>query len=128
QHAVLERPRLRFVGVADQVVRANRSTCHRVPLATGRKCSAAAAEQLRVRDLANHALRTELERAAQRAESARRPIAVDALGVDHADATQQLALRLWNSGWEVLPKSPAHDCGCLLLGDRGQLCLPVGPA
>ena len=47
-HAVLERPRLGLVGVADQVVRALGVAGHRLPLAAGRERGAAAAHQLRV--------------------------------------------------------------------------------
>ena len=48
QHAILERPRLRLVGVADEVVRLRRLARDRLPLRAGREGGAAAAEQARL--------------------------------------------------------------------------------
>ena len=91
---VLERARLGLVGVADQVVRVHRVARHRVPLAAGRERGAAAAEQLRVGDLADHAGRAQLERAPQRRVAAGGAIAVEAGRVDVADPAQQPQARL----------------------------------
>jgi hypothetical protein len=86
-HAVLERPRLGLVGVADQVVRALRVARHGLPLAPRRERGAAAAHQLRVGHLAQHAVRSHLDRSAKRIVAAVRAIAVDAVRIGHADAT-----------------------------------------
>ena len=64
-HAVLERARLRLVGVADEVVRACGLAGDRIPLDAGREGGAAATLELRVLDLADDALRAELEGTSQ---------------------------------------------------------------
>jgi hypothetical protein len=89
EHAVLERPGLRLVGVADQVVRAGRVGRDGLPLAAGRERGAAAPEQLGVADLTEHTLLAHLQRRAQSLVSAVRAIAVDARRVDPADAAQE---------------------------------------
>ena len=71
QHAILERAGLRLVGVADEIVRTRRLLGDRVPFAAGGKRGAAAAHELRVDDFANHGVGADLERLAQRVESAR---------------------------------------------------------
>ena len=91
-HAVLERARLGFVGVADQVVRTSRLASDRLPLATHRERCPAAAEQLGVEDLAQHAVRAQLDRAPQRVVAAVRAVVVEALRVDDADAAEQTQL------------------------------------
>ena len=89
EDAVLEGAGLRLVGVAHEVVRADRGPGHGVPLAAGGKGRAAAAHELRVDDLADDALRSELEGAAQRRVAAVGPVVVEAVRVDVADAAQQ---------------------------------------
>ena len=95
--AVLERARLGLVGVADQVVRPGRLARHRLPLDAGRERGAAAAHQLRVLDLADHALRPELDRQAQRLVAAGGAVRVEADRVDLARRARAAAGRrgLW---------------------------------
>src|SRR4029450_7237933 len=62
EHPILERAGLGLVRVADEVVRSDRLFRDRLPLHTGGERSAPAAEELRVLELADHALRTELHR------------------------------------------------------------------
>ena len=93
-HPVLERPRLRLVGVADQVVRALGVARDRLPLAPGRERRPAAAQQLGVRHLAQHPVGSHLHGGAQRLPAAVRPVAVDAPGIDDADARQQAQGRI----------------------------------
>ena len=96
QDPVFEGAWLRLVGVRDQVVRTRGGPGHRVPLASGRKGGASAAQELRVGELADHPLRTQLQRAPEGRIAARGAIAVEALGIDLAGAAQQaeLAARL----------------------------------
>ena len=75
-HAVLERSRLRLVGVADEVVRAHRLPRDGLPLDAGREGGAAAPLQLRVLQLADDALRAELDRAPQGLVAAARAVVV----------------------------------------------------
>ena len=89
QGAILERPGLRLVGVADEVVRPRRLSRDRLPLHPCRERGAAAAEELRVLHLAEHALRAELDRAAQRGIASLRAVVVEAPGVDDTDPPQQ---------------------------------------
>ena len=98
EHAVLERARLGLVGVADQVVRAARLARDGVPLAPHRERGAAAPDEARVDDLADHALGAELDRAPQRVVAAVGAVVVEALGVDRADAAQQ-PQRLGSPSW-----------------------------
>ena len=93
QHAVLERAGLGLVGVADQVVRARRLAGDGVPLAAGRERGAAAAQQLRVRHLADHALGAELDRAPQRRVAAVRAVLVEARRIDGRRGTAEQAQR-----------------------------------
>ena len=93
EDTVLERAGLGFVGVAYEVVRSRGRACYGLPLASGRKRGATAAEQLRVRDLANDAFGPKLNRPPECGVPACRAVAVEALGVDHADASQQVQLR-----------------------------------
>ena len=58
---VLERPGLRLVGVAHEVVRPDRVSGHGVPLAAGRERGAAAAEEPRVGHLADDAGRADVD-------------------------------------------------------------------
>ena len=89
QHAVLERPRLRLVGVAHEVVRPGRLACDGLPLDARREGGAAPAHELRVLDLAEHALRPELERATERGVAALGAVVVEASRVDRADPAQE---------------------------------------
>ncbi len=89
QHAVLERARLGLVGVADQVVRPRGLAGDRLPFAPGREGGAAAAQQLRVLELADDALGPELDRAPQRRVAAVGAVVVEARRIDEADAAQQ---------------------------------------
>ena len=89
QHAILERAGLRLVGIADHVVRARGCPRDRVPLAAGRKERAAAADEARVRHLADDAGGAERERACERLVAAMRAIVVEALRIRDADAAKQ---------------------------------------
>ena len=117
---VLERARLGLVRVANEVVRVHRIPGHRIPFTACRKRSAAAAEELRVGHLGDHAGRPQLERATQRVVAARVAIAVDARRVDVADpakqpkvASRQRGDRLWSRAGERrrqrLPRSPSRS-------------------
>ena len=88
-HAILERSGLGLVGVADEVVRSNRLASHCLPLAPGREGGAAAAHELRVADLADHAFRPELERPPQSPVAAVSPVVVEARRVDDPHAAQE---------------------------------------
>ena len=88
-HPVLERAGLGLVGVADQVMRACRLPCHRLPFHTCRERGAAPALKLRVLELTDDALGPELERAPQRGVTAVRTVLVEARGLGAADAAQQ---------------------------------------
>ena len=70
-------------------MRAHRRSRDRLPLAAGRKRRAAAADELRVGDLPDHALGPERQRPAQRGVAAVRAIVVQACRIDDADAPQQ---------------------------------------
>ncbi len=72
-----------------EVVRAGGLARDGVPLDAGRERRAAAAEQLRVLDLAQHALGPELEGAPQRRVAALRAVVVEARRAHAADAPQQ---------------------------------------
>ena len=93
-HAVLERAGLGLVGVADQVVRAARLARDGVPLAPHRERGAAAADEVGVDDLADHALGAEVDRPPQRVVAAVGAVVVEAVGVDAADPPQQPQLRV----------------------------------
>ena len=88
-HPVLERSGLGLVGVADQVVRAARLVGDGVPLAAHRERGAAAAHEVGVDHLADHAVGTQLDRAAQRLVAAVGAVVVEALRVDRPDACEQ---------------------------------------
>ncbi len=88
EHAVLERPRLRLVRVADEVVRLRGLARDRLPLGPGRERGAAAAEERRRLHALDHALRPQLARARECKELGLR-LRVDALG----DAAQELQPR-----------------------------------
>ena len=60
QHPVLERARLRLVGVADEVVRLRRLGGDRGPLPPGREGGAAAPDQPGRRDLGDDGIRADL--------------------------------------------------------------------
>ena len=95
QHAVLERAGLRLVGVADDVVRASAgwsaTAFHFTP---GRERGAPAAEQTRLRHLADDAVRPELAGACERAETAGGDVRVERRRVDaRGDAAQQAQAR-----------------------------------
>ena len=90
QDAVLERPRLRLVGVADEVVRLRRLLRDGLPLRAGRERGAAAAEQLRLRRprAATPSGRARARAAARR--SRRGAVRVERLRIDAcADAAQE---------------------------------------
>ena len=95
EHAVLERSRLGLVRVADEVVRLHGLVRDGLPLRAGRERGAAAAEQPRLLDLAQHALLAELERAAKRGVAAVRAVGVERLRIEVGrDAPQQAQARL----------------------------------
>jgi hypothetical protein len=90
QDAVLERSRLRFVGVADDVVRLSRLPGDRLPLDARGEGRTAAAEQVGVLELADHGLGTELACPPQLLESAGRDVGVERRRVDaRPDAAEQ---------------------------------------
>ena len=82
QHAVLERARLRLVGVADDVVRLSRLSGDRLPLDARRKGRAAAAEQVGVLELPDHGLGAELARPPQLLEPTGRDVGVERGRID----------------------------------------------
>ena len=85
QHAVLERAGLGLVGVADEVVRPDGLLATASHFTPGGERRAAPPEELRVLDLADHALGTELDRPPQRLVAAVRPIVVERRRIDDAD-------------------------------------------
>ena len=89
QDAVLERARLGFVGVADEVVGLRGLGGDRGPLATGREGRAATAEEPRFGDLGGHALGAHLEGAGEGRVAAVGPVVVERGRVDDADPAQQ---------------------------------------
>ncbi len=93
QDAVLEGAGLGLVGVADEVAR-QRGRARPLPLDARGKGGAAAPHELGVDHLPHHRRRAHLEGAAQGEEAARGPVAVQARGIDPADAGQQLQARL----------------------------------
>jgi len=91
EDAILERPGLGLVGVADEVVRLRLLARDRLPFGSGWERCAAAAEQRRLLHELDHALRPKLARALERRERRRR-LRVEALG----DAAKELQPRaLW---------------------------------
>ena len=93
-HPVLERAGLRLVGVADEVVRAHRLPRDRLPFDAGRERGAAPALQLRVLQLADHALGAELDRASQRGVAAVGAVLVEADGLRRGGAAEQAQRRI----------------------------------
>ena len=90
EDAVLERSGLGLVRVADEVVRLHGLLRDGLPLRAGRERGAAAAEQPRLLDLAQHALLAELEGAAKRGVAAVRAVGVERLRIEVGrDAPQQ---------------------------------------
>ena len=90
QHAVLERARLRLVGVADEVVRPDRVARHRLPLRARsgtprRRGRAAWRPSLRAMTPCG----PELDGPPQRVVAAVRAVVVEARGIDLPDAAQQ---------------------------------------
>ena len=84
QYPVLERAGLGFVGVADHVVRPDRVGGHRLPLHRDRERRSAAAEQLGVLQLPDHALRPGGHRPAEHLVPARRAVGIERARVDAA--------------------------------------------
>ena len=64
------------------------------PFAAGRKGRSAAAGELRVEHFAEHAVRSEIERLAQRLVTAVRLVVVEAAGVDRAGSREQTQRRI----------------------------------
>ncbi len=99
EHAVLERARLRLVGIADEVVRRGGLGGHRVPLHAGRERRAAATEQLRVGDGPPYGLGTEPARAGERLEATAGAVVLDRGRVrsvrDPLQQAQPLLAGLW---------------------------------
>jgi hypothetical protein len=131
-HPVLERPRLRFVGVADQVVRSARLARHRLPLAAGGERRAAAPHQLGVGHLAEHALRADLQRASERGVAAVGAVVLKAGGIDHTDPSQEAkpgpaGLR-WLRRRRGRRRGAAHNLEQTVGVDAGQLSLGGGGA
>ena len=91
QHPVLERPRLRLVGVADEVVRLRGLARDRLPLGAGRERGAAAAEQVRLRHRVEDAVAAELERAVERGVAAVRAVRVERLRVERRPRSGEAA-------------------------------------
>ncbi len=86
---VLERPGLRLVGVADEVVRAVWLGGHGSPLATGREGRAAAPDEPRGGDLLDDRVRAELDGLGQRLVAAVGAIVGERAGIDDADPGQE---------------------------------------
>src|SRR5207248_3375561 len=94
-HPVLERPGLRLVGVADEVMRMSRLPGDGLPLRAGRERGAAAAEQLRLGDLSLYFLLSDIERAAERGVAALAPVRVERRRIEaFGDAAQQPETRI----------------------------------
>src|SRR5260221_3208543 len=93
QDPVLERPRLGLVGVADEVVRTDRVARYGLPFRAGGVRRAAAAAELGVGELADHAFRSQTDRRPQRFIPTLRAIVVEVAGIDDTDPTKQPALR-----------------------------------
>ncbi len=86
---VLERAGLRFVRVADHVVRLCRLGGDRRPLPSCRERRAAATDQLRGGDLGDDGVGADLERPSQPLVAAGGPVPVERARIDHADAAKQ---------------------------------------
>ena len=94
QHPILERARLRLVGVADEVVRPHGLVRDRLPLDAGREGCAAPALELRVLQLADHAFRAELDGAPKRRVAAVGAVLVEADLVRRGGAAEQAQRRI----------------------------------
>ena len=90
EHPVLERPRLRLVRVAHDVVRAGGLRRDGGPLAPGRERGAAAAEESRGADLLDDGGPADRERAAEGLVPAGGDVVGEARRVDPADAAEEL--------------------------------------
>ncbi len=86
---VLERPRLRFVGVADHVVGPDRLRRDRLPLHAGRERGPSAPEELRVADGLDHVLGPHLDRGAERLVAAVGAVVVDRRGIDDSRPAEE---------------------------------------
>ena len=89
QDAILERPGLRLVGVADEVMRLCGLGRDGGPLATGRERGTAASHQLRRGDLRDDRIRADLDRARQGAVAAARLVGIQRGRVDRPDPAQE---------------------------------------
>ena len=120
QHPVLERARLRLVGVAHEVVRLRRLARNRLPLGARRERGAAAAEQVRLRHRAEDTVPAELERAVERGVAAARAIRVERLRIDAGgDPAKQPESRLAGLRQRGAPLRQL-DLARLRAGDRPQ--------
>jgi hypothetical protein len=118
QDAVLERPWLRLVGVAHDVLRVGRLTGDGGPLATRREGCAAAPHELRRRHLGDHAVGSKVERTVERRVAAVGAVVVERRRIDDADPAQepQVARRRLAAGG-----GGAGDAGCAdRLGRAGR--------
>ena len=88
QHTVFERPGLRLVRVADDVVRAHGSLCDRVPLDAHREGSTAPSPKPRIFDLSDDAVGAKAHRPPERCVAAVLPILVQTRGVGDANAAE----------------------------------------
>ncbi len=92
QDPVLERAGLGFVGVADEVVGLDRLLRDRLPLHTCGERRAAPPLELRVLELGDHALGTELDRPPERLVATVRPVVIERRRIDDADPAEQSEL------------------------------------
>ncbi len=114
EHPILERARLGLVGVAYDVVRLRGLRRYRRPLAPGRKRRAAAAEQARLGDLADHRLLAHGEGLVEGEETPMGEVVVDRRRIDHARSPQELELRLPDLGHRRaggFPVGTTRTCG-----------------
>ena len=125
QHAILERAGLRFVRVANQVVRPRRRCRNRLHLLSRRKRGAAASEKFCRRDLGNRRFRAELEGALQRRVTALCAVVVETFGIDAPDAAQQPLLRSSNVRRRSIALDEIAADGISQLGSTGAMPSPM---
>src|SRR5439155_21257795 len=103
QDAVLERARLRLVGVAHELMGQSGLRRPRGPLAAGRECGAAATNEPRRGDLVDHLLGADCAGTLERSEATVGAVVVERARVHDADASQEpqaLVAFLWT--WGIL--------------------------
>jgi hypothetical protein len=119
QGPVLEGAGLRFIRVADQVMRPHRLARHRVPLPPRGKRRASPPHQLRVVDFADHTFRAQIDRPPKGLVAAGRAILIQTRGIDGVDPPEQPQIRvtcLRDSGMgsggrlEITRQNLTHRC------------------